>query len=313
MKTLMIAVFLVAFSATYAQEVQVPLDEDGKIYLIDVKLEKNLRLFPEYENFDSWRSQTYRELELRRRRSLPLKTWWPKYTGEDFRLELAIGALLIQQVKWASVKKCIEGLDRYLRGNGKSFSLEGLLGIPFEKAEGLIKPCRYKTQKSKRILKFCEFVKESYGSINGFFRNREVKELGSQLKSLKIGFGEETRDCVLLYAANLPVFIADAYARRLLNVLDITQSDSYSECQAIWEEGIKRDFNHDQLDSITKEYTPEELEYALCNSPERRIPDVLLYQQFHAGIVELGISGEWDEFKRQLLENRSSRGKINSG
>lgn len=261
---------------------------------------------PEYEDFDCWRFQTYYQLKSGKRNNLPLKTWWPRYTKADFRLELVIGALLIPQVRWHAVMKCIVNTEMFLKNEGKTFSLEGLLSIPQEKLEEIIKPCRYKTEKSRRLLTFCRFVKENYGSIDSFFRNRGIKELGSQLSDLKIGFGNETRDCVLLYAANLPVFIADAYARKLLKALNLTRGDNYDECQAIWEEGIHRDFKYDHLDSIVKEYTFEELKYALCNSPEKNIPLVLLYQQFHAGIVELGISGKWEEFQALV-------GSINNG
>lgn len=263
-------------------------------------------LTPEYDDFDRWRFQTYHELETGKRKNLPLKTWWPKYTRGDFRLELAIGALLVQQVRWSSVKLCIENLNRFLEEKGKAFALEGLIGVPQEKLEDLVRPCRYKREKSRRILKFCEFVKENYGTVNNFLRDRGIKELGSQLTDLKIGFGNETRDCVILYAANLPVFIADAYSRKLLELLNLAESENYDECQAIWEEGIKRDFNYDQLDSIAKEYTKEEIRYALCNSPTHQdVPLVLLYQQFHAGIVELGISGKWDEFRKRLPSDKS--------
>jgi len=262
---------------------------------------------PEYDDFKCWRFEKYEELELGKRKNLPLKTWWPKYTEGDFRLELALGAMLVQQVRWAAVRQCIENLNRFLIDSERLFDLEGILSIPLEKLEELIRPCRYKRQKGLRILKFCEFVKEHYGSINSFFRNRGIKELGTQLASLKIGFGNETRDCVLLYAANLPVFIADAYARKLLNILGLATSNNYDDCQALWEEGIKRDFSYDRLDSIVKEYTREELKYALCNSPAYQdISLVLLYQQIHAGIVELGISGRWDEFKIELESGKRS-------
>lgn len=256
---------------------------------------------PACENFENWRHQTYRELESGKRKNLPLKTWWPKYTEGDFRLELVIGALLVQQIRWPSVKRCIENLSQFLKENGKPFALEGLLSIPEEKLEELIRACRYKKQKSLRILNFCGFVKGNYGSIGRFFENREVGELGNQLSNLKAGFGSETRDCVLLYAANLPVFIADAYSRKLLNILNVATGDDYDECRATWEEGIGRDFNRAQLDSIAEEYTDAELNYALCNKPAHRdVALVLLYQQLHAGIVELGISGRWDEFRSKL-------------
>ena len=77
--------------------------------------------------------------------------------------------------------------------------------------------------------------------------------------------------------------------------------ESYGECQKRFDDGIKKDFSPEDLESIKARYTPEELKYSLCNSPvTETIPFVLLYQIFHAGIVELGISKRYADFKKAL-------------
>ncbi len=97
-------------------------------------------------------------------------------------------------------------------------------------------------------------------------------------------------------------------------------------CQAIFQEGIARDFSEGELDWIMIEYTPEELRYALPGYPTEMtmvknlegentegrgkrhddvhlesINRVLLNQQFHAGIVELGRSKRWKESGERVL------------
>jgi len=256
---------------------------------------------PHYDDFDVWRHKTYEEQRTEQLKNIPLKTWWPKYTTGDYRLELCIGALLIQQIKWPQVDTCINNLNNHLIKNGKEFDIQGLLSIPPGEFEDLIKAGRFPKAKTNKIHSFCSFI-QSQGKIDDLFRDATIQNLGEKLQNIKSGFGDETRDCALLYAANLPAFIADAYARKLLQTLQVTtDEESYNVCQKIFQEGIQRDFSAEQLESIIEEYTPEELSYALCNSPNHQnIGLVLLYQQFHAGIDELGISKRWDEFRQSL-------------
>lgn len=252
---------------------------------------------PAYGGFDAWRWEQYDLLREKRVRNLPLKTCWPKYGDGDFRLELCLGALLVHQVLWSSVRVSLEGIISYLRSQGRSFDLEGILSIPHETLGGLVRLCRFHREKSRRIQMFCQFVSERSGSIGDFFADHDGPTLARLLPGLRIGFGEETRDCVLLYAANHQVFVADTYARTLLSTLGVEDHLEYGKARELFEEGIRRDFNARDLQGIIDEYTPEELVYALCNSltcPDRSL--VLLFQQFHAGIDELGISGRWDEF-----------------
>jgi endonuclease-3 related protein len=258
---------------------------------------------PAYQDFDAWRQHTYAEVSIGARPNLPLKTWWPQYTTGDFRLELCLGALLVPQVSWPQVRVCLENLRDGLTRHGVAFDVSGLLRLlqepePFAR---LIKASRFPHQKREHIRTLCT-VLQATGGVERFFRQAPEADLGAQLQRLKSGFGPETRDCVLLYAANVPVFIADTYARTLLTQLQLTErGNTYAACQRLWQQGMRRDFTAPHLDALVQDYTREELQYALCNTPPpAAVPWVLLYQQWHAGIVELGLSGRWDDFIAQL-------------
>jgi endonuclease III-like uncharacterized protein len=190
---------------------------------------------------------------------------------------------------------CLENIIGFLDERNRAFDVEGVLSIPQAALEVLVKPARFR-KKAEWILRFCQFVKERSGTIDRFFEHHGPATLGMLLSGLKAGFGSETRDAVLLYAANIPVFVADAYAREVLRVLGIWHGDDYDAARSIFEEGIRRDFSGPLLQRVVEEYRPEELDYALCNSPNGDVPYVLLFQQFHAGIDELGISKRWEEF-----------------
>jgi endonuclease III-like uncharacterized protein len=161
---------------------------------------------PHYDDFDAWRHKTYEQQRTKQLKNIPLKIWWPKYTNGDFRLEMCIGALLIHQIKWPQVDICINNLNNHLIKNGKEFDIQGLLSIPPEDFEDLIKASRFLKAKTNKIIGFCSFV-QSQGQIDDLFRDATIQDLGEKLQNIKSGFGDETRDCALLYAANLPVFI----------------------------------------------------------------------------------------------------------
>ncbi|RMF91880.1 MAG: hypothetical protein D6736_04525 [Nitrospinota bacterium] len=235
--------------------------------------------------------------------SLSLKTWWPRYTTGDFRLEICVGALLVHQVSWRQVRTCLYNLQQFLQASGKGFDIDALLSIPLPHLETLLRPSRFPRQKSRRLLRFCRFLQEK-GGVEHVFSLWKHQAVEKELQELKIGFGPETRDCILLYAVNRPVFIADAYARRLLHSLGVPDRDDYDRCQQLFQEGIQRDFTAEDLAAVVREYRPEELRHALCNTPPpSTIPLVLLYQQFHAGIVELGISRRWEAFRAAFFSS----------
>ena len=276
---------------------------------------------PRYDDFDRYRLQLYDEYSSGSRpplvgsvgpnrtshdRSLlPLKIWWPHYTDGDFRFELCIGALLVHQTSWRQVEKAIKDIEHYLIGDGKRFDASGVASLPLSDLESLIRSTGFYRQKARRVRGFSRHIMENFRTISRFMewgRGVGKERFGVYFRGLKMGFGKETRDSVLLYAANAPVFIADSYARKLLMLLGYRELLDYDRCQKRYEEGIENDFPLNFHDHLVEDYTQEELAYALPNSPPKNeIPKILLYQQFHAGIDELGISRRWEEFTEELL------------
>jgi endonuclease-3 related protein len=56
------------------------------------------------------------------------------------------------------------------------------------------------------------------------------------------GVGEETADSILLYAANKPVFVIDAYTRRIMSRIGMQpESDTYSEWQSLFMKNLPSD------------------------------------------------------------------------
>lgn len=256
-----------------------------------------------FEDFDSWRLNLYEKQNRGTLANLPLKIWWPKYSAPqgDFRFELCLGALLIQQISWIGVESSLKNLLDYLKRKNKSFDPPGVLSIPLKKLKELLQPSRFAQSKGKNILLLCEHIQKK-GGVDNFFRNKNRRGFGQELKNLS-GFGDETRDCVLLYGANIPAFMADSYARKLLQLLS-GREWNYSSCQKAFEDGISRDFTKRDLRKILRDYTPKERFHGLSNSPkasDEELGQVLLYQQFHAGIDELGISRRWEEFVGEYL------------
>ncbi len=83
------------------------------------------------------------------------------------------------------------------------------------KLESLIRSSGYFRQKAQRLKTFVRFLDERYrGSLERMFA-QPVMKLREELLALN-GVGPETADSILLYAGNQPVFVVDAYTRRIL-------------------------------------------------------------------------------------------------
>jgi len=175
--------------------------------------------------------------------------WWPG----DTKIEIIIGAILTQNTAWRNVEKAIRNLKKE-----KALSVGGLSGISKKKLAALIRPSGYYNVKASRIKIFLKFLNVHYnGSIGRMFRV-DLCQLREELLALK-GVGQETADSILLYAGSKPVFVVDAYTKRvLLRHGFIGQKADYKEIQSLF----------------------------MDNLPE----DTGLFNEFHALIVELGKS-----------------------
>jgi endonuclease III related protein len=133
--------------------------------------------------------------------------WWPART----RFEVIVGAYLTQNTAWANVERAL----RSLRASGL-LTLDGIRRVPLPQLEALIRSAGYFRQKARRLKTFVAYLDEYYGgSLNCMFE-QSTEKLRQELLALN-GIGPETADSILLYAGNHPVFVADAYTRRILD------------------------------------------------------------------------------------------------
>jgi len=133
--------------------------------------------------------------------------WWPAET----RFEVIVGAYLTQNTAWTNVERALANL----RAAGV-LHLDGIRTLKLAKLERLIRPSGYFRQKAKRLKTFVAFLDQQYaGSLDHLFAQPTI-QLREQLLGLN-GVGPETADSILLYAGNHPVFVVDAYTRRILD------------------------------------------------------------------------------------------------
>lgn len=133
--------------------------------------------------------------------------WWPAQTP----FEVIVGAYLTQSTSWINVEHVLDNL----RTAGR-MSIDGVRGAALREIEKLIRSSGYFRQKARRLKLFVEFVDHDFGgSLERMFAT-PTAELREKLLALH-GVGPETADSILLYAGNHPVFVVDAYMRRVFS------------------------------------------------------------------------------------------------
>ncbi len=159
------------------------------------------------------------------------QNWWPA----DSPFEVIVGAILTQNTSWKNVEKAIANL-RY----GRRLSLKNLYKINKGRLASLIRPCGYYNIKAKRLKSFMEYLFKNYsGSLNRLFAH-PIQDVRHRLLSIH-GIGPETADSILLYAANKPVFVVDAYTKRILSRYGLIKEDAaYEYVQNIFQGSLPK-------------------------------------------------------------------------
>ena len=173
--------------------------------------------------------------------------WWPGRTS----FEIIVGAILTQNTSWSNVELAM----KKLRGS-KLLAPGAIEAVPLGRLATVIRSSGYFRQKAKKLKAFVSFLRaEHQGSLVKMFRT-PTQPLRQQLLGVH-GIGPETADSILLYAGRHPVFVVDAYARRMLERHRLAApKDSYEDLRHFF---------------------------------ERNLPaDVPLYNEFHALIVRTG-------------------------
>jgi len=158
--------------------------------------------------------------------------WWP--AQEPF--EVIVGAILTQSAAWGNVEKAIANLKA-----AKALSPNTLRQLPLTEVATLIRPCGYYNAKALKLKSFAHWLGEYYNdNLSELFANN-IDPLRQQLLSIH-GIGQETADSIILYAANKPIFVIDAYTRRIINRISLApDSNSYTAYQALFMDNLPTD------------------------------------------------------------------------
>lgn len=157
-----------------------------------------------------------------------------------------MGAVLTQNTSWKNVERAISNLRQ-----AGVLSLEALAAIRERELARLLHPSGFFNVKSRRLKALCHWLVVHQG-LDQLDRH-DTGWLRQSLLAVN-GIGPETADDILLYAFNRPVFVIDAYTRRLLANLGLIEGNERYE--------------------VLRQYFETALE-----------PDSALYNEYHALIV----------------------------
>jgi len=172
--------------------------------------------------------------------------WWPGETP----FEVMVGAILTQNTNWGNVEKAITNLK-----NAGALSPEIMHEMAADDLARLIQPSGYFNIKAKRLKAFISYFIERHSGCIERMRDEPCERLRSEILSVP-GIGPETADSILLYALDCPVFVVDAYTKRIFSRHGFFPETS----------------DYHQVQSFFTDRLPK---------------DVRLYNEFHALIVKL--------------------------
>ncbi|MGM0452677.1 MAG: endonuclease III domain-containing protein [Thermodesulfobacteriota bacterium] len=159
--------------------------------------------------------------------------WWPADTVD----EIVIGAVLAQNVAWRNVENAIAQLKAH-----RMLTLSAIAEADVAEIAPLIHSTRFYNQKAGRLKALTRFL-HHHGQNGDPVRmlQQPTGWLRAKLLALK-GFGEETVDSILLYAGGHPVFVIDAYTRRICARAGLAETNiSYNRLQQFFMDRLPAD------------------------------------------------------------------------
>jgi endonuclease-3 related protein len=155
---------------------------------------------------------------------------------------MIVGAILTQNTAWRNVEQAIGNLKQE-----GVLTPQGLRTLDETRLAGLIRPAGYYNVKAKRLKGLMAFLDKEYGGDLQRMFAEPLASLREKILMVK-GVGPETADSILLYAAGKPIFVVDAYTRRVLSRHGIIDGASYGEIQDLLMRSLPSDV------SLFKEY-----------------------------------------------------------
>jgi len=148
--------------------------------------------------------------------------WWPA----DSRFEILVGAILTQGTAWHNVEQAIAALRR-----ARLLSARGLVDASAPALAECLRPSGYFNVKARRLHGLARW----YLDAGGY--RRLARHATARLRAMLLevhGVGPETADDILLYVFQRPVFVIDAYTRRLFARLELAPADARYEDLQRW-------------------------------------------------------------------------------
>jgi endonuclease-3 related protein len=211
--------------------------------------------------------------------------WWPAQS----RFEVIVGAYLTQNTAWTNVERALDSLRK-----ARVLSVHGIRRTPLPKLEELIRSSGYFRQKAQRLKTFVHFLDKRYGgSLTRMFA-QPTERLREELLALN-GVGPETADSILLYAGNHPIFVVDAYTRRILERHQLIPAKvSYDDIRQLFERALTPAAEGALDTDLVREPSAAAVgPSGPCHSPSRmstaaRTPAAQLFNEMHGLIVGVG-------------------------
>ena len=168
----------------------------------------------------------------------------------DTVTEVVVGAILTQNTAWSNVEKAIRNLAQ-----AKLLSWRGLREVCEVKLAEHIRPSGTYRVKARRLKAFVAYLWDEHGGRLATLLRGDLDHVRRRLMSIH-GIGPETADAILLYAGDRPSFVVDAYTKRVLRRHFVLSGDEgYESVRALFHRAMR--------------------------------PDVKVYQEYHALLVEV--------------------------
>jgi endonuclease-3 related protein len=156
--------------------------------------------------------------------------WWPG----DTVFEIMVGAVLTQNTAWTNVERAIANLKQ-----AGALSPQSIVKAPPRRLAGWLKPSGYFNVKARRLRAMCRWLLEQGGTRK--IARLPTRELRQALLAVH-GIGPETADDILLYAFRRPVFVIDAYTRRIFQRLRLIEgNEDYETLRRMFEATLDSD------------------------------------------------------------------------
>lgn len=180
--------------------------------------------------------------------------WWPidkqyhKINQSDPRFEIIIGAILTQNTAWKNVEKALTNLKRT-----DLFTVSRIFKADMADLKKNIQSTGFFNQKATRLKMIVSHLHENFNDDLDRFFNRDLQIIRKELLLLN-GIGPETADSILLYAGNHPIFVVDAYTKRICKRLPVnTKGITYEVIQHYFQSRFKEDITVTEPVTVYKE------------------------------------------------------------